>query len=60
MFNPISVLSPPRRDLKVSDPEIKDKSLFELRLAPQSNLFFRFLDDSIALDCELNISSRQF
>jgi len=43
-------LSPPRRDLKVSDPEIKDKSLFELRLTPQSNLFFRFLDDSIALD----------
>jgi len=42
--------SPPRRDLKVSDTEVKDKSLYELRLAPQSNLFFRFLDESVSFD----------
>ncbi|KLO05768.1 hypothetical protein SCHPADRAFT_910797 [Schizopora paradoxa] len=42
--------SPPRRDFKVSDPEVKEKTLLDLRLAPQSNLFFRFFDDSITLD----------
>ncbi|KAL5485767.1 hypothetical protein ACEPAI_6808 [Sanghuangporus weigelae] len=42
--------TPPRRDLKVSDPNVKDKTLFDLHLAPRSILHFRFLDDSVELD----------
>ncbi|KAL5526022.1 hypothetical protein ACEPAG_7360 [Sanghuangporus baumii] len=42
--------TPPRRDLKVSDPSVKDKTLFDLHLAPRSILHFRFLDDSVELD----------
>jgi tether containing UBX domain for GLUT4 len=39
--------SPPKREFRVSDPEIKGKTLFELQLAPSSVLQVRFLDDSI-------------
>lgn len=42
--------TPPPRDLKVSDPTVKDKTLYELGLAPASILMFRFLEDDIQLD----------
>ncbi|KAH8117752.1 hypothetical protein DFH11DRAFT_856240 [Phellopilus nigrolimitatus] len=43
-------VAPPRRDLRVSDPAIRDKSLYDLRLVPQSILYFRFLEDDVKLD----------
>jgi len=33
--------------LKVSDPVVRDKSLFDLQLAPASVLMFRFLEDDV-------------
>ena len=39
--------SPPKRDLKVSDPSVRDLTLSELQLAPSSVLLIRFLDDSL-------------
>ncbi|KAF8838600.1 hypothetical protein BDN67DRAFT_1070630 [Paxillus ammoniavirescens] len=39
--------SPPKRDLKVSDPKIRDLTLAELQLAPSSVLLLRFEDDAL-------------
>ena len=39
--------SPPKRDLKVSDPEVRDLTLAELQLAPSSVLLLRFEDESL-------------
>ncbi|KAH6913237.1 hypothetical protein BKA70DRAFT_1262254 [Coprinopsis sp. MPI-PUGE-AT-0042] len=39
--------SPPKRDLKVSDPAVRDLSLFDLKLAPASMLLLRFEDESL-------------
>ncbi|KAG6890892.1 hypothetical protein C0995_000849 [Termitomyces sp. Mi166 len=39
--------SPPKRDLKVSDPQVRDLSLAQLRLAPSSVLLLRFEDESL-------------
>ncbi|KAF9000742.1 hypothetical protein BDQ17DRAFT_1307839 [Cyathus striatus] len=39
--------SPPKRDLKVSDPEVRDLSLAQLQLAPSSILLLRFEDESL-------------
>jgi len=39
--------SPPSRDLKVSDPTVRDLTLAELGLAPSSVLHFRFIDDEL-------------
>ncbi|EAU85652.1 hypothetical protein CC1G_10924 [Coprinopsis cinerea okayama7 len=39
--------SPPRRDLKVSDPKVRDLTLAELQLAPASVLLLRFEDESL-------------
>lgn len=39
--------SPPKRDLKVSDPQVRDLTLAELHLAPSSVLLLRFEDDSL-------------
>ncbi|KAG5643783.1 hypothetical protein DXG03_009662 [Asterophora parasitica] len=38
--------SPPKRDLKVSDPKVRDLSLAQLLLAPSSILLLRFEDES--------------
>ncbi|TFK66290.1 hypothetical protein BDN72DRAFT_772192 [Pluteus cervinus] len=39
--------SPPKRDLKVSDPNVRNLTLAELHLAPSSVLLLRFEDDSL-------------
>ncbi|KXN84564.1 Tether containing UBX domain for GLUT4 [Leucoagaricus sp. SymC.cos] len=39
--------SPPKRDLKVSDPNVRGLSLSELQLAPASVLLLRFEDESL-------------
>lgn len=39
--------SPPRRDLKVSDPAVRDVTLGELQLAPSSILLLRFDDEKL-------------
>ncbi|KAJ3572551.1 hypothetical protein NP233_g3001 [Leucocoprinus birnbaumii] len=39
--------SPPKRDLKVSDPKVKGLSLAELQLAPASVLLLRFEDETL-------------
>ncbi|KAG5635782.1 hypothetical protein H0H81_010142, partial [Sphagnurus paluster] len=39
--------SPPKRDLKVSDPKVRDLSLSQLQLAPSSVLLLRFEDESL-------------
>jgi len=39
--------SPPPRDLKVSDPIVRDLTLAELGLAPSSVLHLRFIDDEL-------------
>jgi hypothetical protein len=39
--------NPPLRDLKVSDPNVRDLTLAELGLAPSSILHLRFVDDSL-------------
>ena len=46
----ISDQTPPPRDLKVSDPAVRDKTLLGLSLAPSSILMFRFLDEALGLD----------
>ena len=38
---------PPKRDLKVSDPAVKNLTLAELHLAPSSVLLLRFEDESL-------------
>ncbi|KAF8958326.1 hypothetical protein BDZ97DRAFT_1668664 [Flammula alnicola] len=38
---------PPRRDLKVSDPKVRDLNLAELQLAPSSVLLLRFEDEAL-------------
>jgi hypothetical protein len=39
--------NPPPRDLKVSDPAVRDLTLGELGLAPSSILHLRFVDDGL-------------
>ncbi|KAG1750257.1 hypothetical protein EDB19DRAFT_1825284 [Suillus lakei] len=39
--------SPPKRDLKVSDPNVRDLSLAQLQLAPSSVLLLRFEDEAL-------------
>jgi len=39
--------TPPKRDLKVSDPKVRDLTLAELQLAPSSVLLLRFEDESL-------------
>lgn len=39
--------SPPKSDLKVSDPKVRDLTLSELQLAPSSVLLLRFEDESL-------------
>ncbi|KAF9223594.1 hypothetical protein BS17DRAFT_817233 [Gyrodon lividus] len=39
--------SPPKRDLKVSDPKVRDLTLAELQLAPSSVLLLRFEDEAL-------------
>jgi len=39
--------SPPKRDLKVSDPAVRDATLAELQLAPSSILLLRFDDEKL-------------
>ncbi|KAI0293812.1 hypothetical protein BC826DRAFT_969048 [Russula brevipes] len=39
--------NPPPRDLKVSDPAVRDLTLAELGLAPSSVLHLRFVDDAL-------------
>uniref|UniRef100_A0A8H7Y042 UBX domain-containing protein n=1 Tax=Psilocybe cubensis TaxID=181762 RepID=A0A8H7Y042_PSICU len=38
---------PPKRDLKVSDPTVRDQTLASLQLAPSSVLLLRFEDDKL-------------
>jgi len=39
--------TPPKRELKVSDPAVRDLSLYDLHLAPSSVLHLKFLDESL-------------
>ncbi|KIJ51039.1 hypothetical protein M422DRAFT_27118 [Sphaerobolus stellatus SS14] len=39
--------APPRRELKVSDPDVKNLSLFDLQLTPSSVLMLSFFDESL-------------
>lgn len=39
--------TPPRRELKVSDPAVRDKTLFQLQLAPSSVLMLSFFEESL-------------
>jgi len=39
--------NPPPRDLKVSDPKVRDRTLVELGLTPSSVLLLRFVDDAL-------------
>ncbi|CCA68889.1 hypothetical protein PIIN_02749 [Serendipita indica DSM 11827] len=39
--------TPPRRELKVSDLAVRDKTLYQLQLAPSSVLMLSFLDESL-------------
>lgn len=39
--------TPPKRELKVSDPTVRDETLFELQLAPSSVLHLKFEDDTL-------------
>lgn len=48
--------SPPKRDLKVSDPTVRDLTLAELQLAPSSVLLLRFEDESLNSSSALNYS----
>lgn len=50
--------NPPPRDLKVSDPAVRDLTLGELGLAPSSILHLRFVDDG--LNRERSFSSGSF
>lgn len=42
--------SPPKRDLKVSDPSVRDQTLYDLHLAPSSILLLRFEDERMNHD----------
>ncbi|KAF5341981.1 hypothetical protein D9611_001681 [Ephemerocybe angulata] len=42
--------SPPKRDLKVSDPNVRDQTLYDLHLTPSSVLLLRFEDESMNHD----------
>lgn len=44
---PLQASNPPPRDLKVSDPAVRDLTLAELGLAPSSVLHLRFVDDAL-------------
>ena len=39
--------TPPRKELRNSDPNVKDQSLYQLQLAPSSVLHLMFRDDSL-------------
>jgi len=39
--------TPPPRELKVSDPEVRDLSLLQLQLVPTAVLYVKFLDESL-------------
>ena len=39
--------TPPKRDLKVSDPNVRDLTLAEIHLAPSSVLLLRFEDEAL-------------
>ncbi|KAK7686127.1 hypothetical protein QCA50_010939 [Cerrena zonata] len=39
--------TPPKRELKVSDPKVRDLSLYELHLAPSSIIHLKFLEESL-------------
>ncbi|PSR88744.1 hypothetical protein PHLCEN_2v5095 [Hermanssonia centrifuga] len=39
--------TPPKRELKVSDPKVRDLNLSQLQLAPSSVLHLKFEDDSL-------------
>lgn len=39
--------TPPPRELKVSDPKVRDLSLLQLQLAPTAVLYVKFLDESL-------------
>lgn len=39
--------TPPPRELKVSDPKVRDLSLFQLQLVPTAVLYVKFLDESL-------------
>ncbi|CAL1715722.1 unnamed protein product [Somion occarium] len=39
--------TPPKRELRVSDPNVRDLSLFDLHLAPSSVLHLKFMEDSL-------------
>lgn len=47
VFNTSVDQTPPRRELKVSDPKVRDLTLFQLQLAPSSVLLLSFLDESL-------------
>jgi tether containing UBX domain for GLUT4 len=47
MLNQHPDQAPPKREFRVSDPEIKGKSLHDLQLTPSSVLQVKFLDDSL-------------
>lgn len=39
--------TPPPRELKVSDPKVRDLSLLQLQLVPTAVLHVKFLDESL-------------
>lgn len=39
--------TPPKRELKVSDPQVRDQTLLQLQLAPSSVLHLKFEDDTL-------------
>lgn len=58
--------TPPPRELKVSDPKVRDLSLLQLQLVPTAVLYIKFLDESLnrelalkQLDAPLSFTRRQ-
>jgi len=39
--------TPPRRELKVSDPSVRDLTLYQLQLSPSSVLMLSFFDEAL-------------
>jgi len=39
--------TPPPRELKISDPKVRDLSLLQLQLVPTAVLYVKFLDESL-------------
>lgn len=39
--------TPPKRELKVSDPKVRDETLLQLQLAPTAILHLKFEDESL-------------